>query len=313
MRRNERRVMARARALADILRQQICGVDLSLIACQATCFSLYMAMLDFLDPPEIRRLGPERLPNLLLRGSEKRRQNGPRTVIHGDFLASLPAMESQTFDLIVGNPPWVARGNVEEDSLAHWELKHSASEFPIPARQVACAFMWEVPRYLKTDGRACLLLPAGILLGDQTDDFQARWFRRHRADKVALLSDLRFFLFPGADHPTAVIRFKAGPPDAAQRLECLTPKASYASLFDNVVAVEPDDRKSIPVLEILSSAARDEAAAYWFSYNWASPRDREFLTRLRRLPPLPTSSVSRKRTNGGSRARAFSLRLRARS
>jgi hypothetical protein len=95
----------RAQALATILREQICGVDLSLIACQATCFSLYMAMLDCLDPPEIRRLGKDRLPSLLLRQGEKKRQNGPQTVLHGDFLASVPGLEGQSFNFIVGNPP----------------------------------------------------------------------------------------------------------------------------------------------------------------------------------------------------------------
>ncbi len=287
VRQNERaRNGTRARALAKILQEQICGVDLSLIACQATCFSLYMALLDFLDPPEIRRLGPERLPSLLLGGTEKRRQNGPQTVIHGDFLSSLPALESKTFDLIVGNPPWVARGNVEKELLTQWAAKHPASDFPIPARQVACAFAWEVPRYLKPDGRACLLLPAKVLLGDQTDLFQAKWLSRHRVEKVAQLSDLRFCLFPGADHPAVAIRFGCGTPGAGHRLDFLTPKTSSASLFDNVVALEPDDRKTLALAEILSSAAKDEAAACWLSYNWASPRDRELLSRLRELPPL---------------------------
>lgn len=287
VRRNERaRNGTRARALAKILREQICGVDLSLIACQATCFSLYMAMLDFLEPPEIRRLGPERLPNLLLNGSEKRRQNGPQTVIHGDFLSALPALDSQSFDLIVGNPPWVARGNVEKEGMALWRREHPAAAFPTPAGQVACAFMWEAPRYLKPNGRACLLLPAGVLLGDQTDDFQLKWFRQHRVEKVAHLSDLRFFLFPGADHPTVAIRFMAGVSPAEHRIDYLTPKASYASLFDNVVAVEPDDHKTLALAEFLSSASRDEAATFWLSYNWASPRDREFLSRLQVLPSL---------------------------
>lgn len=287
VRRNERATNGtRAQALAKILREQICGVDLSLIACQATCFSLYMAMLDFLEPPEIRRLGPERLPNLLLSGSETRRQNGPQTVILGDFLASLPALESQSFDLIVGNPPWVARGNVEKEGMAQWRAKNPTDAFPTPAGQVACAFMWEVPRYLKPNGCSCLLLPAGVLLGDQTDDFQVKWFSQHRVERVAQLSDLRFFLFPGADHPTIAIRFTPGVPNVGHRIEYLTPKASYASLFDNVVAVEPDDHKSLALAEFLSSAEHDEAAVFWLSYNWASPRDREFLSRLRELPPL---------------------------
>lgn len=285
----------RARALAKILRQQICGVDVSLIACQATCFSLYMAMLDFLDPREIRQLrrelGGERLPDLLLDGNQTRRQDGPQTVIHGDFLSALPALVSQSFDLIVGNPPWVSRENVDKDavikaSMAQWESRHPPAEFPTPARQVACAFMWEVPQYLKPDGRACLVLPAGILVGDQTDCFQTKWFTQHRVEKIAHLSDLRFLLFPGANHPTVVMRFGKEAPRAGHQFEYLTPKTSQASRLDNVVAVEPDDRKTLSLEEILSSARRDEAATCWLSYNWASPRDREFLLRLRELPPL---------------------------
>ena len=287
VRRNGRaRNGTRARELAKILRERICGVDLSLIACQATCFSLYLAMLDFLDPPEIRRLGRERLPNLLLNNGAKRRQNGPQTVIHGDFLSSPPALESQKFDLIVGNPPWVARGNVEKTSMAQWRKRHPPDEFPTPARQIACAFMWEVPRYLKAAGRACLLLPAGVLIGDQTDSFQAQWFSRNRVETVAQLSDLRFYLFPGADHPAVAMRFASGEPDADQRMDFLGPKTNPALLFDNVVAVEPDDRRTLALAEVLSSAGRNEAATCWLSYNWASPRDREFLSRLRTLPAL---------------------------
>ncbi len=287
VRRNERaRNGTRAQALAKILREQICGVDVDLVACQATCFSLYMAMLDFLDPPEIRQLGPERLPSLLQNSREKRGQNGPKTVIHGDFLSSLPALESQRFDLIVGNPPWVARGNVEKKSMKEWKARNPAAEYPMPAEQVACAFMWEVPRYLKPDGRACLLIPAGVLLNDQTDSFQAKWFTQHRVETIAHLSDLRFFLFPGADHPTVAISFSSGVPPADHRFEYLTPKASYPLLLDNVLAIEPDDRKALALAEILSSSDRGEAATCWLSYNWASPRDREFLSRLRHLPPL---------------------------
>jgi len=287
VRRNERaRNGTRADALSRILREQIRGVDLSLIACQATCFSLYMAMLDFLDPREIRRLGPARLPSLLLEGADHARQNGPQTVIHGDFLSSLPALDGQTFDLIVGNPPWVARGNVEKGAMARWKAQHATAAFPTPAGQVACAFMWEVPRYLKLDGRACLLLPAGLLLGDQTDLFQGKWFSQHRVEKIAQLSDLRFFLFPGADHPAMAVCFRSGVPRTDHRVDYLTPKASNVLLFDNVLAMEADDRKVIKLPEILSSALRDEAATHWLSYNWASPRDRELLSRLRELPPL---------------------------
>jgi hypothetical protein len=276
----------RAEALATILRDQVCGVDVNIIACQAACFSLYMAMLDFLEPPEIRKLGKNRLPNLLLRKEDRRRADGPQSVIYADFLSAQLTMAGMTFDLVVGNPPWVARGNLETESLSNWKQEHK--RLPVPANQIACAFMWEVPRYVNENGRACLLLPAGVLLGDNTDKFQQEWFRRHRVDKVAHLSDLRFFLFPGALHPTVAIRLAggAGLPPADHRIAYLTPKASAASMFDNVITIEADDRKTVELTRLLVSAKKDEAAVFWLSYNWATHRDREFLGRLRQLPPL---------------------------
>lgn len=287
MRQHERaKNSTRAQSLAKILREEICGIDLSPIACQATCFSLYMAMLDCLDPPEIRRLGRERLPSLLLSGKEKRRVNGPQTVIQGDFLTSLPALEEQQFDLVVGNPPWVARGNVEQDGMKLWIADHPPKRYPTPAKQVACAFMWNIPKYLAPDARACLLLPAKILLGDHTSTFQAKWFSQHSVEKVAHLSDLRFFLFPTASHPTIAIRFVASAPKAGHKLAFITPKASPASLFDNVITVEPEDHKTLALKDLLESASKSEAAIYWLGYNWASPRDKELLDRLRNFAPL---------------------------
>lgn len=295
----------RTRALAKILQDQICGVDLNLIACQASCFSLYMAMLDFLDPREIRSLGPERLPSLFLPAGEKRRPNGPRTIIHGDFLSGLASLDGQRFDLIIGNPPWVARGNVEDGdnidegaedenpssaeenaSMANWESRRAADHLPTPARQIACAFMWEIPQYLGSHGKACLLLPASVLLANRADAFQAQWFARYRVEKIAQLADLRFFLFPGAIHPTIALRFCATAPEPGARVAYITPKANHASLRDNVIVVEPDDHKWVPLAEILASARESKAASCWLSYNWASPRDRELLTRLRALPAL---------------------------
>jgi hypothetical protein len=287
VRRNERaRNGTRAAALARILREQIRGVDVDTIACQATCFSLYMAMLDFLNPREIRNLGPEGLPSLLTEGTVQPRPNCARTIVRGDFLSSLPALDGEDFDLIVGNPPWVARGNVEKSAMAEWTALHPGTAFPVPAGQMACAFIWEAPRYLRPEGRGCFVLPAGVLFGDQTDAFQAKWFSQHRVEKIAQLSDLRFFLFPGAVHPAIVARFRRGAPMADHRVNYLTPKASGAALFDNAVPIEVDDRKAIKLQEILFSALRDDAPALWLKHNWASARDRELLGRLLALPKL---------------------------
>ena len=272
----------RAAALARILQDNIRGVDVSLIACQATCFSLYMAMLDFLEPREIRRLGPGRLPRLMV---DRKTKSPAQTVTHANFLSGDPSI-ARDADLVVGNPPWVARGNVETSTLAGWRLTHDEQTYPVPANQIACAFLWEVPNYMRDSGTACLLLPAGLLTGVQTDNFQKRWFSSYSPDVVMNLSDLRFFLFPTANHPTIAIRFSSRIPSTASTLSYITPKATLPALFDDRLFIEPDDRKEIRIRQVLSYAEEEKASALWLGFQWATPRDREFIDRLCQLPPL---------------------------
>lgn len=289
-RRNNPRAWNRTklRGLSRILEEQITGVDISNTACQITCFSLYLAMLDFLDPRDIKVLTSAKysgLPNLLRKG-ENHRGDAPLTVIEGDFLAAKLCIKWNAFDLVVGNPPWVSRKGGEDLSLQDWKKRNR--RLPIPADQIACAFLWHVDRFMTSDGSAVMLVPSGVFVGDKTNGFQSAWFTQRTVDQIVQLVDLRFILFPDADHWCTAVGFRKSRPKPSASVEYIAPKAAPAELNGDRITVLPEDRKEIQVQDVVSSARDDDAPLLWFRNQWASPRDDRFLDRLLALPRLST-------------------------
>ena len=90
---------------------QIRGVDIEETACRIACFSLYLAYLDFFNPPDIQkymeRTG-QPLPKLLDYGDIPDRPPADIPVIlKADFLEK--TLYGETFNCIIGNPPWEGR------------------------------------------------------------------------------------------------------------------------------------------------------------------------------------------------------------
>ncbi|HUW32309.1 MAG TPA: hypothetical protein VM223_11920, partial [Planctomycetota bacterium] len=263
------------------------GIDVNEQACRIACFSLYLALLDQLEPRDILDLqkGNERfLPTLLLRKNETQPQDVSRTILCRNFFEKSIPLPHARFDLIVGNPPWVARGKATDPIFLKWRSENP--DKPVPQKQMAHGFMWKVPEYLSAFGRACLLLPSSVLL-NRTDTFQSAWFRRITVEHIVQLSDMRFFLFPQAHRPAIVARFgKAAPSPESTRVEYDVPKTDMSMLYGRTVATATEDRKELRLSDILDYAARDEAAVLWKANLWSTPRDMSFLEKLMSLPSL---------------------------
>ena len=89
--------------LQKILREQIAGIEINPEAARIAAFSLYLAMLHYLDPPSIREQIYERnnrLPHLIY-DETKRQDEGDRKQEYYDILLSKNAFDS---DYIENNP-----------------------------------------------------------------------------------------------------------------------------------------------------------------------------------------------------------------
>jgi len=276
----------RAEALGRILEDRLCGVDVSGTACRIASFSLSLALLDQLDPRDIQELCRNgwHLP-LLLRLRQADTSAGGATVLEGNLFDPQVPLREGSFDLVVGNPPWVSRGASKDPAFLKWCSEHP--EKPVPEKQIAHGFMWRAPEFLKPGARGCLLLPSAVLLNKTTSDFQRKWFQRFAVERVTDLSDLRKVLFIGSRHPAVLVRFSTEEPVLDDpRIDYEAPKADPQSLRGGPVRVFEPDHWQIRQSEVVLRAAQREAPLVWKPRLWGTPRDLRFLERLMDMSPL---------------------------
>jgi hypothetical protein len=270
-----RREHTRAKALLDILQKQIRGVDMNPDACRITAFSLYLALLEKLQPIDVEdfkkkvRRGPF-LPALVWTQTEP--IDAP-VVINGDFLNDELPLEND-FNLVIGNPPWESRGN----------------------KQIALHFVFRSADFLPTGGVGCLLLPSTILV-NRHGTLGGDWFRKVAVEKIMQLADFRRVLFE-ATHACFILRYEKSAPILEHRVTYETPKLSRFDRRQGVIVVEPEDQKLVPQRDILEAALKDTLQTIWSRKFWGTPRDEAFLRRLDFLPRL-SEAVEEKRWKPG--------------
>lgn len=270
---------ARLRGLTSILTTNLFGIDESRSACLIAAFSLCLALLDQLTPPDIRRVLRKMkvLPKLVA--------NAPGTPIHcGDFFSDT-GDQPQGIHLVVGNPPW-ATATSRTAPVAKWCV---AQTVPFPGRQMATAFVWKAPVHLDPIGKVCFVLPHGILFNHNPTavEFQKELFRRHAAELILNLADFQRFLFEDAEAPAVVVKYaKERPANTGHRIDYWAPKADWAVTQAEVLAVLPQDRSRLTVREVLDDLDGEDAPLIWKERYWATARDRRLLDRLRLNPRL---------------------------
>ena len=165
---------------------QLTGVDIDASAVRVAIFSLHIALLEEVTPPDIRKLMAQgkMLPRLWGRGLR-----------HADFFRMGTARK---YDVLIGNPPWRSG----DPSTEQWCLEHG---LPVPDKQMAWGFAWKTIRHLNQDGKLALLLPAKPFLHNQKATVaRNRLLQELRAYRIVNYSDLRHQLFGSAVQPTAL-------------------------------------------------------------------------------------------------------------
>jgi hypothetical protein len=297
--------LERAIKLRELLCERFWGVDLNPTACRITCFSLYLALFDQLEPADIWALKKELetddsrvLPPLLaLNDAGFKNTDTPRVLKDNFFSKNLPLPTD--FNLIIGNPPWIGRGQEREETMEQWlasdanaslavapKTKSTHRNFFTPDRQSANGFMWKVPQHLRSDGRACLVLPTKVFMNENTNDFQAGWLKRFTVDHVVQLSDYRKLIFEEARCPAVIVRFTPSKPADEAVVRYDTPKVDRSDPRQALITVLAEDQKGLRLDDLLTAAQNKRASVIWKQALWGTGRDVAFLGRLARLPIL---------------------------
>ena len=207
------------------------GWDINSSAIRVAVFSLYLAVLGEVNPPDIQRL-------------IKRGRFLPK--LFGKSLRQCDFFDSQhnttQVDVLTGNPPWISRKGAD-NSAVKWCIDNS---FPIPSRDCAWAFVWKSLRHLRNNGIVAFLLPAMGFLHNHSKIAVAarnRLIRETRIYRIVNFADLRFQLFEHAIRPAALIVYGEGEKNEPNyRFDYWVPKADPNLKTKRMITLSTTDK-----------------------------------------------------------------------
>jgi len=176
----------------DLLVKQIYGADTNFMACRVTAFSLYLSLMEGLNPADI--LEAQEMENVKLPSLDG------TNLHHGDsadFFADNHAFAGRRFTLLISNPPWAEPPGEEVTSADRWSLR---AKVPFVRRQVAGAYALRGLDFLGESGRLCLILPIPQFLAPTSASFVSYYFSLVRPKRLINFGDLQNLLFPTAEH-----------------------------------------------------------------------------------------------------------------
>jgi len=268
--------------LRDLLTDHVFGIDQDEDACRAAVFSLCLTLLDYVDPPDLRRFSEFKLPALY-----------GANIVCGDFFS--PGFPWPDFDWIVGNPPWnelKPHELLDEQKQAYEWMNTHRKTYPTGGWQIAEAFLWKAAEHLKPHGAAGMLAPAMSLFKSQSQKFRKAFFSRIPVWCVANFANFTYLLFADrATLPAAVLFFQApGIEDEEEDILSYAPfVVNQPSLYKGQtdrreIWAHPVNGGELRRVDKIDAARGD--ALTWKLAMWGSTKDRRLLERINKRLPL---------------------------
>lgn len=237
------------KSLKAIVLNNIYGIDKSLDAVRIAVFSLYIAMLDYVEPKDIAINGFQ-FPYLVFNKDKKDREYGRNFFIadffdrQGIFQKEAPFRDKR-FDLIIGNPPWGTPKGKEH--LYEKYCKEQIPPVPISDRQIAQAFLVRAKDFSQKDTEVALIVTSKILYNLKAKDFRNYFLTNFLISNVLEFSPVRRLMFKNAIGPGAIVFYKKAEMKVIEHNE-ITYYALKPNLFSEklrIIAAEGSEVKTI--------------------------------------------------------------------
>lgn len=188
--------------IKGLAKENIFGVDKDLSAVQVAIFSIYLTLLDYLEPPAIEGFKFPRLIN--------------ENFFESDFFNEATEFNTKfktiEFDFIIGNPPWKGGGigclgSEYLKNRKKREKKRSRKfEVAINNNEVAEGFVFRVSDFCSAKTRVSLIVRSSSLynLGynkDLCSPFRQYWLEEFYIDKIFELAPVRHEVFEKSNDP----------------------------------------------------------------------------------------------------------------
>ena len=274
--------------LRELLSSCIFGVDEVKASVNVAACSLYLAMLDYIQPKAI--WAQVRFPTLTT-APRGRRPN----LIASDAFEPGAFEKHETFDLIAGNPPW-KRNYLPETAAAYCRDRERPA-----AREIAHAFLWLATDLAGTSGKVAMFATSKWLFNREGPDrdFREAFFAQNRVDMVMNFSALRRSLFSAATGPASAVIFSprsASEDEVSNEILYGAPQARRAGPIASALLTDASEWKFVP-------SAYATAPAIWKVLTRGTWRDYQLYSKLRGHGPTLRQFI--KERSGWSKGNGF--------
>ena len=269
--------------LKKLLTDSIFGIEIHQQAIKVAAFSLYLALVENLDPKTLWQ--NKRLPNLINDPGDKSLKEQGKNLFCRDAISDLSSEANlQNFDLVVGNPPFGELMSVEKDvdgkqsNIRYYCTQHKfAKEMVLPFLHKATEFA--------PNGEIALIFNTKVLVntGGTYQNFRKWLFNECYVEKVYNFSILRKVpkdfggrLFGDAVGPISIVFYqKEEPKEISDRIVYYAPKTYVKSNVIDGLNIDSTDIKYLPREECQKPDTK-----IWKIAMWGGMNDWELITKL---------------------------------
>lgn len=257
--------------ICQIVQDNIFGIEINGEAIKVAAFSIYLAMLNRLNPKTLWQ--NKRFPYLIFDPNETDEKKQGKNLFLESSLTKSPM---EAIELVVGNPPF-KRGGLKKAEQKYLDKRGYASELVL-------AFLDRVTTLAPNAkyGLICGSKPLLFNNGSKYHTFRKFLFNENYVEKVFNFSILRRVtqkeggrnLFASAVSPISIVFYsKETPKNSSDKILYAAPKTSIKNRMIDGIAIDPTDVKYLPRTECQKPDTK-----IWKVAMWASEMDFRLIT-----------------------------------
>ncbi|MDR0332413.1 MAG: SAM-dependent methyltransferase [Dysgonamonadaceae bacterium] len=263
--------------LQDILVKNIFGIEIDPLAIKVTAFSLYLALVEHLNPKKLWIDKDNKFPYLINNPNDKSLEGKQGNNLWcRDTIGEVNTDEFEKVDLVVGNPPFGTK-NLSKPIMDYCTKYNFGKEMVLPFIHKAVDFC--------PNGGIALIFNTKVLTNTEKpfQNFRKWLFQENYVEKVYNLSIFRKVpknfggqLFTSAVGPICIAYFqKNQPQELTNTIEYWAPKTYIKSNLIDGVLIDSTDIKHLPRTE-----CQNPDTKIWKIAMWGSVADFHFIKSL---------------------------------
>lgn len=250
--------------LKELLTENIFGIEIEPQSIRVATFSLYLTLVDFLDPKTIWQKESHLLPNLINNLNDDMLKVQGHNLFCRDTIEINKEIEGHKFDLIVGNPPFGIK-QLLPSIRKYCEKYNFAKEMVLPFLHKAVD--------LAPHGEIALIFNTKVLTntGSTYQNFRKWLFNECYVEKVFNFSIFRKVpknfgghLFGDAVGPISIVYYQSQiPENPSAHIEYTAPKTYVKSNVIEGLQIDRTDIKHLPRVECQNPNSKIWKIAMW--------------------------------------------------